>query len=136
MSSSSSTSSISSWSSESSEWDVDWYSTLWCPEPQPISDVLFAAKVRLDLRYSDAVILSALGPALIEFGGPDAGTTTTTDQRDALDGLTVIKTFETYAGARVWQDRITQDLRASLRSLREIYLAQHPGDFVLRHRRV
>jgi len=132
---SSSSASSSSISSESSPWDTEWFSLLYCPSPT-VKDYTIDARVEVDLRHSDAVVLEALGPLTVDFGGEFGETALAEDIRTIRDGLRVSKSFDIVEDAEEWQDALTQTLREGLEELRNVYLNQYPGGFSLRHRRV
>lgn len=131
---SSTSSSSSSISSESSPWDLEWFSILYCPLPL-VKDYQFEAFVEVDLRHSDAEVLEALGPLVIDFGGEFGETILAKDERTVIDGLRVTKVFDVVEDAQLWQDTLTQHFRQRLAEMRNVYLNQYPGDFELRHRR-
>jgi len=100
-----------------------------------VKDYQFEAFVEIDLRHSDAEILEAVGPLIIDFGGEFGETVLATDERTIIDGLRVTKIFDVLEDAELWQDTLTQYFREHLAEMRNVYLNQYPGDFELRHRR-
>ena len=99
-------------------------------------DYRIEARVEVDLRHSDAVILEALGPLVVNFGGEYGETVLATDNRTILDGLKVGKVFDIVEDAELWQDDLTYLMRDRMNELRNVYQNQYPGEFELRHRRV
>lgn len=101
-----------------------------------VKDYQFTAYVEVDLRHSDAEIIEALGPLTLNFGGTFGEAVLATDNRQVIDGLRVTKVFDILEDAEEWQNSLTQELRARMDELRNVYRNQYPGDFELRHRRV
>jgi hypothetical protein len=99
------------------------------------------ACLQLDLRHSDAIIVSQCGPLAVNVGGTfedDDGNTQTYAYEvvNWLDDMRVCKTWDTVGLARAWQDEVELRIRTMLTSLRDEYLTEYPGEFMERHRRV
>ncbi len=134
-------SSLSSVSSESSEWDQEWYSILYRPNPTRDTCLnVYEARIQLDLRHSDAIIVEHEGPFILDIGAElEDGSESLiipSCHVELIDNKIVTQTFESHILAEMWQDAMELKIRTILNSMRSDYYSVYPGTFEARHRRV
>lgn len=133
---STSSSSQSSISSESSAWDHGPWWSICHLTPVTARRCYYHAMVIFDLRHSDAVIASKVGPLVLDIGGTWGETTVAPKKLCIVDGYILREKFNSVADAHLWQQEIYARVAALMEDLRLQYHEEFPGGFEKRHRRV
>ena len=114
---------------------MGWTSLFYLP-PVEVRRGVFYATIGVDLRYTDAVVIEAYGPLVVDVGGLMGETVLESELVTILDGWRMKKGFTLRNDAEIWQRKALQRVRDEIYRMRDLYLNDYPQTFPDRIRTV
>lgn len=104
--------------------------------PVEVRRTVFYATIGVDLRYTDALVIEAYGPLVVDVGGLMGETVVPSELRTVLDGWRLQKGFSLRNDAVIWQNKVMRRVRDEVYRMRDLYLNDYPQGFPDRIRTV